>query len=81
MFPDQVALDQALAQLVANDLNTQAQALLRPLIQLISQASDFPEAMEQLAALYPKMETGALEQTLTRALFVAELWGYQHGLD
>lgn len=80
-YPDQIALDNALDRLTGDGLNAQAQDLLRPVIQLIGEADDYPEAMEQLAALYPKMDTAALEETLTRALFVAELWGYANGDD
>lgn len=81
VFPDQLALDSALERLTTNALNTQAQDLLRPVVQLIAKAADYPDAMERLAAQYPKMETAALEEALTRALFVAELWGYANGHD
>ena len=53
----------------------QAAALVRPVIQLITDSADYAEAMEKLATLYPKLDTKALEEALTRAMFVAELWG------
>lgn len=74
-FPDQDALDAALERLAGDKLQVQAAALVRPVIQLITESADYAEAMEKLATLYPKLDTKALEEALTRAMFVAELWG------
>lgn len=74
-FPDQDALDAALERLAGDKLQVQAAALVRPVIQLINDSADYAEAMEKLATLYPKLDTKALEEALTRAMFVAELWG------
>lgn len=74
-FPDQAALDAAAAALVGDDqaLATQAEALVRPMIEL---AERDPEGfMGRLAELYPDMDESSLAETLSRALFVAELWG------
>lgn len=80
-FPDQDALDAALNRLAGDKLHAQAAAMLQPVIRLISDSTDYAEAMEKLAALYPALDTEALEKALTRAMFVAELWGHAHGLD
>lgn len=78
-FPDQDALDSALERLAGDKLQAQAAALVRPVIQLINDSADYAEAMEKLAELYPTMDAKALEEVLTRAMFVAELWGRANG--
>ena len=80
-FPDQEALDAALASLAENKLQGQAADMLKPLVQLINDSSDYVEAMGKLAALFPKLDTAGLEEALTRAMFVAELWGQANGDD
>ncbi len=50
-----------------------AQDLARPLLQA---ADENPEILlGRLAELYPKLDSGALQALLGRALFVAEIWG------
>lgn len=80
-FPDQDELDAALNRLTGDKLHAQAAAMVQPVIELINDSADYPDAMERLAALYPALDTQALEQALTRAMFVAELWGHAHGDD
>lgn len=80
VFPDQVALDAAIAGLEGG-LHGQAAEMLKPLVQLINDSADYAEALGKLAALFPKLDTGSLEEALTRAMFVAELWGYANGDD
>lgn len=80
-FPDQDALDAALAGLESADLQKQSAAILVPVIKLIDDSTDYAEAMGKLAALFPKLDTAQLQEAVTRAMFVAELWGYAHGDD
>jgi phage gp29-like protein len=80
-FPDQDALDAALIALADNQMQDQVSTILKPLVQLINDSADYPEAMGKLAALFPKLDTASLEETLTRAMFVSELWGYANGND
>ena len=80
-FPDQGALDAALAGLEGDVLQQQSAAILAPLINLIDESADYADAMGKLAALFPKLDTAKLQEALTRAMFVAELWGYAHGED
>lgn len=43
---------------------------------LLQAAEDNPEMLlGRLAELYPKLDSGALQDLLGRALFVAEIWG------
>lgn len=80
-FPDQDALDAALSSLADGKLQEQALAMLKPLVQLINDSADYAEALGKLAALFPKLDTASLEEALTRAMFVAELWGQANGDD
>jgi len=80
-FPDQAALDAAISSLADNHLQGQGQAMLKPLVQLINDSADYAEALGKLATLFPKLDTTSLEEALTRAMFVAELWGQANGDD
>ncbi len=77
-FPDQAALDAAVTSLDAG-LQDHGQSVLAPLVQLINNSADYAEALGKLAALFPKLDTASLEDALTRAMFVAELWGHVNG--
>jgi len=67
------ALDEALAALDEDDLQTIEEHLLRPLFKLAEEDPD--NFLERMGEAYPDMETGKLEETLARVLFVSELWG------
>lgn len=72
-FPDQDALGQMLAALDDGTLDEQAAALLQPLIDLAQ--NDPQAALDAIASALPDMDDNALQNTLARALFVAEAWG------
>jgi phage gp29-like protein len=72
-FPDQDALDAALLALSDEQLQTQMEVALQPVLRL---AQTNPEQMmTRLADLYPEMNTDQLTETLARVMFVAETWG------
>jgi phage gp29-like protein len=76
-FPDQAALDGALAALTDENLQSQMEALLQPVLRL---AQTQPEQlMARLATLYPELDDAALAEQLARVMFVAETWGRLHG--
>lgn len=77
--PDQDALDAALDALSADALNTDAQALLAPLLKRIADGAQPDELLGVLAELYPEMDASGLQERLARAIFVAKLWGHLHG--
>ena len=71
-FPDQAAID-------AVNLDAQLQPLMEklvaPLTDLVRDGMP-PEAIKsQLAELYPQLDDAGLQALLTRALFVANVWG------
>jgi phage gp29-like protein len=71
-YPDQDAID-------AVDLDSQLQAvsaaLLKPIFDRVKEGVGAAELLEDLAALYPKLDDKQLEQLLTRVFFVGELVG------
>lgn len=76
-FLDQQALDDALAAVSEGELNDAMVPVLAPIMELAAQGPGV--LREELAALWPEMDDAELEERLTRALFVAELWGQIHG--
>ena len=74
-FPDQVALDQAIGSLTPEQLQSQIEPIVKPMIDLIMGASSYEELLEDLAIAYPQMDDKQLEEALTRAIFAAETWG------
>ena len=75
VFTDQAALDTAIDALPETMLDQQARDAIEPLIRMVLDAADPSEVMGRLAEMYPGMDTDALQETLTRLLFAAELWG------
>lgn len=72
---DQAAIDAALAQLPADEIQAAVEALLRPALAAV-QAADTPDAaMTALAEAYPTMDATALQRLLERAFFVADVVG------
>lgn len=73
--PDQAALNAALASLPGAEINIAMQALLAPAIAAL-QAGETPDhAGDALLSAFPKLDSGALETLLARAIFVADVWG------
>ena len=57
------------------DLQGQAEALIRTAMNRLEQAGSYEEALESLAEIYTDLDDSALVEALSRALFVAELFG------
>lgn len=74
-FPDQAALDAALAQLPAEALQAAMEAVVRPALDALRAGGTPDEAMERLIDAYPEMNADALQALLARAMFVADVWG------
>lgn len=76
-FPDQAAVDEATkdSDSQKRKLQLQGERALQPIVSLINEAESYEEAFEKLAEQYPLMDTDKLEEQLTRAMFVSELWG------
>lgn len=74
-FPDQVAIDNLVDSFSQKDLSKQADELIKPLMQVISESSNFNEAMEKISEIYPDMSSKKLEDFLTKAIFISDVWG------
>jgi len=72
---DQVALDQVIAALPDELLQEQAEQAIAPLIEALQQGRSATEALGLLAEAYPQMDDQALQQTLTKLMFMASMWG------
>ncbi|EHK1824298.1 DUF935 domain-containing protein [Salmonella enterica] len=78
--PEQDAPDQMAAGIRPDELQNAIDPVLRPLIATI--IKDGPEsALQQAGTLYPEMDDAALIDVLTRAIFVADLWGRLDATD
>jgi len=72
-FADQDALDVALSALTDAELQSQMEALLKPVLDLAQAEPD--QLLGRLAELYPELNDAALTEQLARLMFVAEVWG------
>jgi phage gp29-like protein len=79
LFPDQAAIDAAVATLPPELLQEQMTKVLKPVIDLVQSGSSYEEIMTDLCEAYPDMDTTALEKMLSRAIFVSEVWGRLNG--
>lgn len=72
--PGQQAVEQLAASVTPEQWDDVAAPLLEPIIQLIQQEG--PEATAaKLGDLFPQLDDTKLTELLTRALFVADMWG------
>lgn len=72
---DQLALDQAINSLPAELLQEQSEQTIASLIDALLRARTDSEALGLLAEAYPTMDDQALQDNLTRLLFMANIWG------
>lgn len=75
VFPDQQALDDALAGLRDGELTAQARQMILPVLAHIRSAKSPEALLGSLAEAYPEMDSDALEQRLERLMFAAMVWG------
>lgn len=74
-YPDQQAIDDAVDSITPEELQSQMEGVLKPVIDLINESGDYNAVMEKLIETYPDMDIKAIEDMLARAIFVSELWG------
>lgn len=72
---DQHALDQAIDGLSAEQLQEQALEALRPVIAALQNGADEAEVLGLLAETSPDLDAKALQEQLTRLIFIAGVWG------
>lgn len=71
----QACVDEFIDSFSEEELNDIISEKIKPIIQEFSEFRDSDSAMDKLAEIYPKMETKQLEDTLTKAIFISDLWG------
>jgi phage gp29-like protein len=76
--PAQDALDAAM-DAVSGELQAHMETMLAPLMAEVRDGLPPDELMARLGALYPALDTAALEEHMARVLFVSELWGRVNG--
>lgn len=74
-WPDQEALDEALAGLAEDVLSAQAGEVLRPVLAALAGARGYDDALRVLQSAYADMPSAALEERLTQLSFAADLAG------
>lgn len=72
--PVQVVLDKA--QSVPEVINQAMGKLITPLVAALNQGQSPDEAINIIAASYPALGDSQLQQLLTQAIFVADIWGH-----
>lgn len=72
---DQAAIDDAVESIRPEDLQEQMDGVLKPVIDLIAQGDSYEDVLSKLAETFPDMEDTALQEMLSRAIFVSEVWG------
>jgi phage gp29-like protein len=78
LFADQEAVDELIDSIPADQLQEQAEGVLKPIIEMINSGTGFEDILDKLAEAYPEMEDDSLQEMLTRAIFVNEIWGRLH---
>jgi phage gp29-like protein len=68
----------SLEQMVNGSLDKTLQPLLAPLFDAVQSGVAPRELRGKLAALYPEIPADALQETLARVMFVANVWGRLH---
>jgi len=75
IFPDQTAVDNLNDSFTPEQLQEQINGVLKPVIELVKSGESYEAIMEKLSGAYPDMDSDAVEQMLSRAIFITELWG------
>jgi len=74
LFPDQTALDAGIEG-SSPEWIAKFKPEIKPVIDMIAASADYAEVYDKLAEIYPNMWSEELEETLARAMFVADVWG------
>ncbi|WHP07013.1 MULTISPECIES: DUF935 domain-containing protein [Acinetobacter] len=75
LFQDQVALDEAIRQLDAGQLNAQAQAMIQFVLKQLEAATTIDDALGIIANISPDKSADQMQDMLASLLFAAEAWG------
>lgn len=70
-------IDDMLDGITNETMQEQAEELLKPVIDLVKNASSYYEIRNGIVDLYPKLDADKIERTLEKAMLLAELQGAQ----
>ncbi len=71
----QLQIDNGAETFTKTELQEQANGMLKPVIDLINNSSDYSEAIKGLNSVYPSMDSKALQEMISRAMLVSESLG------
>ena len=71
----QSALEEVTKAITPEQQQSQAEAMLKPLIDRIQAGDSYEAIQDELSDLYPDLDVKGIEDMLTRLFFVAETWG------
>jgi phage gp29-like protein len=74
-FPGESEVDLLAGALGDADLQTIMEGILKPVFTFVKGGGDLTEALEQIATVFPQMNTDKLQDVLSRIIFVTEVWG------
>ncbi|HSA05672.1 MAG TPA: DUF935 family protein [Candidatus Gastranaerophilales bacterium] len=78
-FPDQQTIDKFIDSFSDNELQAQADTVLKPVIKMIQEANSYEEIYEKLSE--KGLRTNEIEKILQKVIFTSETWGRINGLD
>lgn len=68
-------IDKLMQSFSDSELQNQMQEILQPALDLIQKSKNPQEALNFIAESYPQMDTKKLENTLTKLIFISEIFG------
>lgn len=71
----QITLDNFIDSFSDNELEDIISDKIIPIIKNFAEVKDPQKALEELAILYPEKDSKNLEETLTKAIFLSNIWG------
>ena len=75
LYPDQEALEHLVDSITPQDMQAQANGLLKPLIEMVQAGTSHVEVLTELAKAFPSMDAGGLQKILATALYYADILG------
>lgn len=78
-FPDQQAIDDFIESFSDDELQNQAEIILKPVIELIKQGNSYEDIQGRLSE--SGLNTDEIEKILQKIIFISEVWGRLNGND
>ncbi|MDD3013450.1 MAG: DUF935 family protein [Candidatus Gastranaerophilales bacterium] len=78
-FPDQQTIDEFVDSFTPEELQGQAEMILKPVLKLVKEGNSYEEIYEQVSE--KGLKTDKIEKILQKAIFISEIWGRLNGLD